>query len=180
MLCGAQVAEALVEPLLVVPANPVADLPAGMLEVLEHVLPNALLLQGTKEALDDAVLLQGVGSDELLGKSIVSHGDPETAALEDKAVVTPHDGSLSLRADGAEVVKAGRFQRPFGFFGPAAEGKLIAHHLAVVAVEESHQVPPAVLAAVDVGHTSMAQRSLLSPARLMRPLARGRGVCRRW
>jgi len=59
-------------PLLVVPADPAPDCPPGLREILKQMLPDALLLQAPEEAFDHAVLLGGVGGDELLAETVVS------------------------------------------------------------------------------------------------------------
>jgi hypothetical protein len=138
--------------LLVVPAHPVTDLATGMLEVLEEVLPDALLLQAPEEALHDAVLLRRIGCDELLGQAVVPHGRSEAGALKNESVIRADNGGFALRADGAETAETGRSQSPFGFPRSFSERELVPDDLAVMAVDESHQVPPAVLTAVDVSH----------------------------
>src|SRR5680860_569344 len=137
--------------LLVVPVDPLPDCPTCVLEVFEQVLPHALLLQAPEEALDHAVLLGGVGGDELLAKTVVPESRPEPATLEYQSVVAPENGSVSLRTQGTEAGDAGFFQRPLRFLDPPPEGELITHALSVVAVDGDGQVPPTVRSAVDGG-----------------------------
>lgn len=67
-------------PFLVVVLDPVADGLSRFREGAEVVLPYALFLQAAEEALNDAVLLRGVGGDELLGEAVVAEGRSEPAA----------------------------------------------------------------------------------------------------
>src|SRR5680860_961837 len=150
-------------PLLVVPADPVPDRAARLLEVGEHVLPHALLLQAPEEALDHAVLLGGVGGDELLAKTVVPESRPEPATLEYQSVVAPENGSVSLRTQRSEASDAGFFQSPLRFLGPPTEGELITHDLSVVAVDDGGQVPQP-SAPQWTWVRSMAQRWLLFSA----------------
>jgi len=136
---------------LVVPADPVPDLSPGVVEILKQMLPHALLLQAPEEALDHAVLLRGVGGDELLAETVVPESRPEPATLEYQSVVAPENGSVSLRTQRPEAGDAGFFQSPLRFLGPPPEGELITHDLSVVAVDDGGQVPPTVRSAMDVG-----------------------------
>lgn len=63
--------------------NPPCDFSAGMLRVLEPVLPDALFLETAEEPLDQSVLLQRAGRYELLLQAVVSTLCAEPAALED-------------------------------------------------------------------------------------------------
>lgn len=137
-------------PFVVVPADPVPDRSTCLIEVGEQMLPDTLLFERTKEPLDHAVLLRGVGSYELLAQSIVPERGPEPPALEDESVVTPYDGRLPLGSERAEAGNAGFLECAFSFLGPPPEGELIAHDLPVVAVDDGGQVAPAIGAAVDV------------------------------
>src|SRR5262245_66614348 len=82
----APIAQRLVRALLVVPADPRAQLAPRVVEAGEVVLPDAFLLQTAEEALDDAVLLRRVGRDEFLGQPIVAARRPKPATLIDQAV----------------------------------------------------------------------------------------------
>jgi hypothetical protein len=115
------------------------------------VLPDALFLEGAEEALDQAVLLGGVGRDELLAEAVVPAGGPEAAGLEDQPVVGADHWGGPRRAKGPEATNARLLDGSLGFLGPPPQGKLEADDLAVVAVDHGGQVGPAVLAAGDVG-----------------------------
>src|SRR5665811_989118 len=93
--------------LFVVPADPLPDRPTCLREVGEHVLPDALPLQGPEEPFDHAVLFRGVGGDELLTEAVVPKRGPEATTLEDESVVTSHDGGRSLRPKRPETGDAG-------------------------------------------------------------------------
>src|SRR5680860_1180170 len=136
--------------LLVVPADPVPDLSPGVVEILKQMLSHALLLQAPEEAFDHAVLLRGIGGDELLAEMVVPESPPEPATLEDESVVTPRNGGVPLGTQGAEAGDTGFFQSPLRFLGSPPEGELKAHDLSVVAVDDGSQVSPAVRSAVDV------------------------------
>jgi len=69
------------------------------------MLPHALLLQAPEEALDHAVLLGGVGGNELLAETVVPESRPEPATLEDESVVTPRNGGVPLGTQGTEAVE---------------------------------------------------------------------------
>src|SRR5660398_290322 len=122
--------------LLVVPADPVPDRPPGLRESVKQMLPQALVLQTPEEALGHAVLLGGVGGDELLAETVVSESRPEPATLEYQSVVAPENGSVSLRTQRPEAGDAGFFHSPLRFLGPPPEGELITHDLSVVAVDD--------------------------------------------
>ena len=95
-LRGAFVAERLVRPPLVVPADPCADGAPGVGEAVEALNPDALLFQAAEESLDDPVLLRAVRGDELLLEPVVLAGGPETAALEDQPIVAADNRRLPL------------------------------------------------------------------------------------
>ena len=68
ILVGAQVAQRLMCPLAVVPLQPGAYRTTGFGNAREVLLPDALLLEAPKEALDQPVLLGRVGRTVLLGQ----------------------------------------------------------------------------------------------------------------
>jgi hypothetical protein len=88
-------------PPVVVPPDPSPHRPARLDEAREAVLPNALLLEATKEALDHPVLLRRVRNDVLLLEAVAAHHGHEDLRAEDEAVVTPQDERLVLVADAA-------------------------------------------------------------------------------
>ena len=92
---------------LVVPADPAADRSPGLREILKQMLPHALLLQAPEEVLDHAVLLRGVGGDELPAETVAPESRPEPATLEYQSVVAPENGSVSLGTQGTEAGDAG-------------------------------------------------------------------------
>ena len=69
----------------VVEADPACDQGPGVGEGSEDLDPNALFLEAAEEALDQAVLLRGVPSDELLPEPVVATRGPEAAALEERS-----------------------------------------------------------------------------------------------
>jgi hypothetical protein len=71
----------------VVPVDPACHDMASLGEVGEVVLPNALLLQTTESAFDQAVLLGRIRGEVLLLEPVVSAGGTETATLKDEAIV---------------------------------------------------------------------------------------------
>jgi len=151
VLRGAEIAQGLVRPSCIVPLDPPCDDVPRLVETLEAMLPDALLLEASEEPFDKAILFGGVRGDVLLFESIETAGCCETAALEDQAVVTADDRSLLCEAEGAEASDAGLFQGSFGFLGPATKSELPSHDLAIVTVDDGHQMAPAILAAVHVG-----------------------------
>jgi|SRR6516225_4908342 len=62
----AAIAESLMGPFGIIPVNPLSNGSTGFDEAGEIMLPDAFLLEATKETFDDAVLLGRVGGDELL------------------------------------------------------------------------------------------------------------------
>jgi len=126
------------------------DLPSCVIEAVEAVKPDALLLQGAEEALDDAVLLRRVRRNELLLEPIVAARRPKAAALEDQAVVGANRRRGSSWPQRPEALDAGVLDGPLGLLGTATQGDLEADDLAVVAVDDGGQVGPAVDAAGDV------------------------------
>ena len=71
----------------VVELDPVTQHAHRMLLGLEAVPVGALLLQGSDEPLDHAVLLRAVRGDEFLLQAIAAHQTRVMAAGEDQAVV---------------------------------------------------------------------------------------------
>nr|WP_291054382.1 hypothetical protein [Hyphomonas sp.] len=87
---------------VVVEADPVSDDARGVLEVFETVPVDMLVLQGTDDAPDHAVLLWAVRGDELLAKSIDSDELGEGPAGKNQPVVTPEEERLADSAEGPE------------------------------------------------------------------------------
>src|SRR5438046_10422874 len=110
---------------LVVPADPPPHGAAGLDEAREAVLPDALFLQATEEALDHPVLLRGIRRDELLAEPVVATGGAETPALEDETVVAADDGRCSIGPQRAEAIDAGFLERALSFLGATPSGKQI-------------------------------------------------------
>src|SRR5262245_40509877 len=94
-------------PPVVVPPDPPPHRAAGLHEAREAVLPHALLLQASEEALDDPVLLRRVRRDEFLAQPIVATCRAEAPALEDQAVVATHHRGVARGPQGAEPLDAG-------------------------------------------------------------------------
>ena len=77
--------------LVVVPTNPTSDGSLRLLKGGVAVLPCALLLEASEEALNEAILFGRVGSDVLLSDAVVPTRCSELRALEDQAVVAPNN-----------------------------------------------------------------------------------------
>ena len=73
--------------LVVIEANPIPDDTAGVLQGLESVTMNALVLEGSDDPLDHAVLLRAVGRDEFLAQAVALDQGCVASAGEYKAVV---------------------------------------------------------------------------------------------
>ena len=87
-------------PFFVVVPDPAANDRSGLAQRLESMLPDALLLQGAEEALDEPVLLRSIWRREFLGQAIGLHRARVMATAEDQAVVPPE----SLPSGAAIVV----------------------------------------------------------------------------
>src|SRR5271157_748790 len=85
-----QIAERLMRALAVVPIDPASDGGARLSEIAEVVLPDALLFEAAKEALDEPILLRRIGRDELLAQAIVAAGGAKAPALKDQPIVAAH------------------------------------------------------------------------------------------
>jgi len=73
-------------PLFVVVPDPAADHRSGLAQRFEPMLPDALFLQGTEEALHQPVLLRRVGRREFLGEPVGLHRRRIVPTAEDEAV----------------------------------------------------------------------------------------------
>jgi len=172
-LGGGLVVQGLVRSVLVVEVDPPTDGAPCVVEAAKVVLPRALFFEAFEEALDQAILLGGVGSDELLGQPVVSTGGPEASALENQPVVGADHGRFPRRPQGPEAPQTGFLQGALRFFGPTAQRELVADDLAIVAVDHRRQVCPTVSPTRDVGDvhrpTLVAGIGLASPATRPRP-----------
>ena len=74
----------------VVPLNPLSNGGASFGEAAEGMEPDALLLETTKEALDEAILLWCIGCNELLTQPVIAASGAKAPALEDEPVVAPN------------------------------------------------------------------------------------------
>lgn len=72
---------------MVIEADPIPDHATGVLQSLEPVAMNALILEGSDDPLDHAVLLGAVGRDELLAQAVAFDQGRVTSAGEDQSVV---------------------------------------------------------------------------------------------
>ena len=106
----------------------------------------------TKEALDDAVLLWRVRCDELLMQSVVPAGCTESAALEDKPIITSDDWGAPFGSKCAESSDVCLFDGTLSFLGSTAQRKLPADELTVMTVNHRHQVCPSVCAGGHMCH----------------------------
>lgn len=104
-------------PFLVVPVQPVPNDSSRLLERLERVLPDTLLLQASKEPLNDPILFRRIGRDELLLQPIVSTGLAKSATLENQPVIAAEDRRPSW-PERAEALETGGFDGAFGFLRP--------------------------------------------------------------
>jgi len=84
-----------------------------------------------KKRLDHAVLLRGVGSDELLAQAVVAAGGAEAPRREHEPVVGPHDRGRALGPERAEAGKAGLLERPLGHASSTPQAELEADDLSV-------------------------------------------------
>lgn len=114
--------------------------------------PDALLFQAPKEPLYDPILLGSIGSHELLPESVIPARGTKTSALEDQAIVAPHDRRGACSSEGPETGQAGRFDGPFRLLRWSPEGQLLADHFPVMAVHHRHQMGPAIPSTGDMGH----------------------------
>ena len=135
---------------LVGEADPLTDGRSRVRERGEVVLPDALLFEATEEAFDEAVLLRCVGGDELLAEAVVAAGGAKAAGGEDEPVVAPHGRRHAFGTQGTEALQAGVFESSFCLSRPTTEAELVADDGAVVAVDDSRQVTPAVGTTEDV------------------------------
>ena len=71
----------------VVPGYPLADGGLSLLEIIEVMEPNTLLLHGSEQSLDHAVLLRRMRRDELLLYAVAADRYCETARGENQSVV---------------------------------------------------------------------------------------------
>lgn len=74
---------------MVVPADPICNHPAGMLQGFESVTMHALLLERADHALDHPVLLRAVGRDELLLQAVAFDQGRVAATGKYQAVIGP-------------------------------------------------------------------------------------------
>ncbi len=79
--------------LFVVVPDPAIYHNSGLAQRLEAMLPDALLLQGSEEALHESVLFRCIRRRELLGETIGLHRARVVPAAEDQAV----DALLSVK-----------------------------------------------------------------------------------
>ena len=71
----------------VVPFDPLSNGGASFGKAAEVMQPDALFLETTKEALDEAVLLWRIGCNELLAQPVIAASGAKTPALEDESIV---------------------------------------------------------------------------------------------
>ena len=154
-------------PPTVVPLDPTVHGFSSMVKIAEVVLPGTLFLEATEKAFDQSVLLGRIGRYELLRQAIGAAGPTEPFALEDQAVITADDRAILGDTKRAESLETRFFQSPLGFLGSATEGELVPKDLAVVAVDDSTEMAPAIDAAGDVCDvhcpTNIALLGLASP-----------------
>ena len=131
-------------PLVVVELDSVANDTAGMLQSLEAVAVDALLLQPANHPLHQAVLLRGVGRDEVLLQPIAFDQRRVTAAGEDQAVVRAQQEGLLHASQAAETGDQGLLQRRLGGARFAAPRDMPAQQLPAEAVDHQCQCGPAV------------------------------------
>ena len=81
---------------LVVPPDPPAYGAAPLDEAWERMLPDALFLEATEEALDHPVLLRRVGRYELLVEAVIFARGAKPPALEDEPVVAAQDRRVAV------------------------------------------------------------------------------------
>lgn len=143
---------------------------------LANRLSHTLLFKRAEESLDHPVLLWRVRRDVLLAQPVVPARLAESARLEDEPVVGSDYRSQARRAQRAEAFDARRFEGALRLACSQAQSELVANDAAVMAVDDRHQVSPALTAAVDVGDV---HRVLLAFATEPFARTRGRGVRRR-
>src|SRR5258708_36345846 len=71
----------------VVPFDPLGNSSASFGEAAKVMQPDALFLETTKEALDEAILLWRIGRNELLAQPVIAAGGGQTAALGQEAPI---------------------------------------------------------------------------------------------
>jgi len=125
-------------PPVVVPLHPVTNDPPRLVERREDMLPDALLFETPKEPLDDPVLFRRIRRDEFLLQAVVPTGLPESATLENQAVVAAQDRGTD-GAERPEALEAGRFDRALGLLRPTAQRELVAD------CQRSPEIPPGTL-----------------------------------
>ena len=100
-------------PLFVVVPDPAAYHCSSLAQRFEPMLPDALFLQGTEEALYQSVLLRCVGRREFLGEPVGLHRRRIVPTAEDEAVVGAQGQRLMNAAQRAKPMYQGLFQRRF-------------------------------------------------------------------
>src|ERR1700733_13159442 len=90
----------------VIPFDPVGNSSTSFGEAAKIMQPDALFLETTKEALDEAVLLWRVGCNELLTQPVIAASGAKAPALEDESIVTAYYRSRTFRAHSAEARQA--------------------------------------------------------------------------
>jgi hypothetical protein len=99
----------------------------------------------------DAILLGGIGYDELLLQSIISAGLPRVSTLKDQAIVAAqHRGACE--SEHAEPCETGRLKGPFRFLRSAAQRELVTDNFPVVTINHDREMGPSILAIRDMYH----------------------------
>lgn len=137
---------------LVIPSHPGIDPLRGFFETAKLVLPHARFFETAKEAFNQPVLLRGIRRNKFLRQAVVATGSSKPLVLEKQSVVTTQDRCGPNGTQCAEASKASRFDGPLSFLSSATSGKLIAHNLAIMTIDDGRQMPPAVLSTGDMGH----------------------------
>lgn len=145
ILARTEVAEGLVRPAVIVPADPVGYGASRLREAGKLMLPDTLFLETAKEPFDEPVLLRRVRRDELLGQPIVPTGLPELPTLKDQAIVTAQDRRRE-GPHGPEASEAGGVGGACCLLRLSPQGKLVADQLPIMAIDHRGQMAPAVLA----------------------------------
>jgi hypothetical protein len=138
---------------VVIKTNPVPDdTTTGVLQSLESMTMNALVLGGSDDPLDHAVLLRGVRGDELLLQPIALDQGGVASAREDQAVVRSQKERLLNAAKVPVASDQGLLQRGLCGLGSSAAAEVPSEQFPGVAIDHQGQRSPVVPATPNPAH----------------------------
>lgn len=135
---------------MVIPVDPKVYRNSSLFQRGEVVLPGTFFFKGSKEALNNTILLRSVWGNKFLSKSVESASFTKPAALEDKTIITSDCRSFSNWSQSPKPIYTCSFKSSLSLVCSTSYRQFISNDFSVAAINDRNQMTQAITSAGEV------------------------------